>query len=98
MDKRDEIWSEFSKSMTDIDKIMVTINHFVYLKDDELINEYSEESYNLLKQAVAKAEVLLATNEYTDKEIFRYRNCIDEGHRVLRTSSILKPLTSHESQ
>ncbi len=30
---------------------------------------------------------MLKENEYTKKELFRYKNCLDDGYRVLNTST-----------
>ena len=88
-DERDRIWADFSKNLSEIDKQISIINYFIHLKDDELINEYPIESINILKKAIATAEQLIDNNEYSDEELFRYRNCIDDGYRVLNTSTIL---------
>lgn len=75
-----------------MEKHINIINYFVYLKDDELINEFPIESINVLKKAIKSAEHLLTVNSYTDRELFRYGNCIDDGYRVLNTSTVLKRL------
>lgn len=92
-DNRDKIWMEYSQNMSDIEKAITIINYFVYLKDDELINEFPLDAYNILKQTVKTAEELLKINDYTQNEIFRYKNCIDDGYRVLNTSTVLSPLS-----
>jgi len=51
-DERDRIWAEFTKNGSEIEKLIRIINYFVYLKDDELINEFPIESYNILKKTV----------------------------------------------
>ena len=92
MDKRDKIWSEYVKGMSEMEKNIAIINYYVYLKDDEHVNEFPLESYNILKRAIQFVEEQLKTNEYTAQEIFRYRSCIDDGCRVLNTSTVLQPL------
>jgi hypothetical protein len=86
-DERDRIWAEFTKNGSEIEKLIRIINYFVYLKDDELINEFPIESYNILKKTVNNLENMLKENEYTKKELFRYKNCLDDGYRVLNTST-----------
>ena len=75
-----------------MDKTIDIINYFVYLKDDELINEFPVESINILKTAITQAEQMLNNNQYSSEEIFRYKNCIDDGYRVLATSTILQTI------
>lgn len=91
-DERDRIWAEYANNISEIEKNINIINYFVYLKDDELINEFPIETIHILQDAIAIVERLLGENEYSDKEIFRYNNCLEEGYRVLNTSSILAPL------
>lgn len=82
-DERDKIWAEYVKNLPEIEKYICIINYFVYLKDDELINDFSEEAINILKEAITSVEVLIDKNDYSDKDLFRYRNCLDDGHRIL---------------
>lgn len=91
-DERDRIWSDFSQKLSEIDKVINIINYFVYLKDDELINEFPKESINILKKAIKTAEELISNNQYSNEELFRYNNCIEDGYRVLNTSTVLSTL------
>lgn len=91
-DERDRIWAEYANNISEIEKNINIINYFVYLKDDELINEFPIETIHILQDAITIVERLLGENEYSGKEIFRYNNCLEEGYRVLNTSSILAPL------
>ena len=91
-DERDRIWNRYSKNLTKMDKTIDIINYFVYLKDDELINEFPVESINILKTAITQAEQMLNNNQYSSEEIFLYKNCIDDGYRVLATSTILQTI------
>lgn len=88
-DERDRIWVEYSKGITEMERTINIINYFVCLKDDELLNEFPIESINILKNAIKEAKQLIQQNNYSEKELFRYNNCIDDGERVLNTSSVL---------
>lgn len=92
MEDRNMIWEDYFERMSEMDRIISIINYFVYLKDDELVNEYPLESYQTLQKAIQTAGELLKTEEYSNSDIFRYKNCIDDGYRVLNTSTILKPI------
>ena len=88
-DERDRIWAEYSKSLSEMERVINIINYFIYLKDDELLNEFPIESINILKNAIERARQLMENNDYSESEQFRYNNCIDDGQRVLNTSSVL---------
>lgn len=88
-DERDRIWAEFSANFSEMDKQIDIIIYFVYLKDDEGINEFPIESFQALQNAIQAVQDLIDQNEYTDKELFRYHNLLDDGYRVLNTSSVV---------
>ena len=99
MEDRNKIWEDYFGRLSKMDKIISIINYFVYLKDDELVNEFPLESYQTLQKAIQTAEELLKNEEYSNSEIFRYKNCIDDGYCVLNTSTILKPIDiTHEQE
>lgn len=99
MEDRNMIWEDYFERMSEMDRIISIINYFVYLKDDEFVNEFPLESYQTLQKALQTAEELLKTEEYSNSDIFRYKNCIDDGYRVLNTSTILKPIDiTHEQE
>lgn len=99
MEDRNKIWEDYFGRLAEMDKIISIINYFVYLKDDELLNEFPLESYQTLQKAIQTAEELLKTEEYSKSDIFRYKNCIDDGYLVLNTSTIIKPIDiTHEQE
>ena len=54
-DERDRIWAEYSKSLSEMERVINIINYFIYLKDDELLNEFPIESINILKNVIERA-------------------------------------------
>lgn len=68
------------------------IDHFVYLKDDELINEFTMESFSVLKKSLNNLSSFLKDKTMSEKDIKLISWTIEEGERVLNTSSALLPL------
>jgi hypothetical protein len=76
----------------EIDKHRDIINYFVYLKDDELINEFPKESLDILKKSILFIQDALKNEKYDIKTERIYKLTIEEGLRVIRTSTVLEPL------
>ena len=68
------------------------IDYFVYLKDDELYNEFTEESIEILKQAIYGVQKYIDDDSLSEKEKYYLKIAIEEANRVINTSSIIKPL------
>lgn len=88
----EQIWNRFSKNENEIEKDRDIINYFVYLKDDELINEFPKECLDLLEKSIANIQRVLESSNYDIKKEKQYRLTVEEGLRVINTSTVLEPL------
>ena len=88
----EQIWNRFSKNENEIEKDRDIINFFVYLKDDELINEFPKECLDLLKKSITNIQRVLESGNYDIKKEKQYRLTVEEGLRVISTSTVLEPL------
>lgn len=88
----EQIWGRFSKNENEIEKDRDIINYFVYLKDDELINEFPKECLDLLKKSIANMQRAIENGNYDTKKEKQYRLTVEEGLRVINTSTVLEPL------
>ena len=68
----------------------------MYLKDDELYNEFPQDAIRILENTISELSNLLNSNEtkITPKDRRIYNVTIDEGERVIRTSTVLSPVKS----
>jgi len=80
----EQIWNRFSKNENEIEKDRDIINLFVYLKDDELINEFPKECLDLLKKSITNIQRVLESGNYDIKKEKQYRLTVEEGLRVIR--------------
>ena len=67
------------------------VDYFVYLKDDEHINEFPEQTMNILYDAIKNIKKLLTEKEYGKREKYILELTIEEGERVIKTSTIFAP-------
>lgn len=88
----EQIWNRFSKNENKIEKDRDIINFFVYLKDDELINEFPKECLELLKKSITNIQRVLENGNYDIKKEKQYKLTVEEGLRVINTSPILESL------
>lgn len=85
--EQERIWDEFNQNQSEIEKNRDIINYFVYLKDDELINEFPKECLDILKQSILFLQESLKNGEYDIKKERQYKLTIEEGLRVIHTST-----------
>lgn len=88
----ERIWNEFSKNQSQIEKNRDIVNYFVYLKDDELMNEFPKECIEKLKKSILYIQNSLKRGKYDIRKEKQYRLTVEEGLRVIRTSTTLEPI------
>lgn len=88
----ERIWNEFSKNQSQIEKNRDIVNYFVYLKDDELMNEFPKECIEKLKKSILYIQNSLKRGQYDIRKEKQYRLTVEEGLRVIRTSTTLEPI------
>jgi hypothetical protein len=90
--ERNNIYRKFLNERSKVYYHRSIVNYFIYLKYDELINEYPKESINILKKSIDFLKNALKngnTEEYTDRQI---QNTIEDGEKIIKTSTLLVPL------
>lgn len=90
-----EIEAEFAKFMAkqpEIEKHRAIVNHFVYLKYDMLVNEFTINSLNKLKTSIKFIEDALKSGDYDKSKERQYEMTVEEGYNVINTSTVLEPL------
>ena len=86
------IWDRYTKGQSEIEKNRDIVNYFVYLKDDELINEFPKDCFDILKKSILYIQNALKNGEYDKSKERQYRLTVEEGMRVIHTSTLLEPI------
>ena len=90
VDETGQIWNRFSKDESEIEKDRDIVNYFVYLKDDEQVNEFPKECLEILKKSIDNIQAALESGNYDMKKEKQYRLTVEEGLRVINTSTVLE--------
>ena len=88
----EQIWNRFNITQNEMEKNRDVINYFVYLKDDELMNEFPKECFDILKKSITYIQNALQNTKFDIRKEKQYRLTIEEGLRVVNTSTVLEPI------
>lgn len=92
LNEEQSVYSRYISKKHPVYKYKSIIDYFVYLKDDEQYNEFTEESIEILKNAIQIVKKFLQDTTIDEKEKYYLRIAIEEGQRVIDSSSIIKPI------
>lgn len=90
-ESENNIYQLYLNKLDEIYKYKDIVDYFVYLKDDEHINEFPEQTMNILYDAIKNIKKLLTEKEYGKREKYILELTIEEGERVIKTSTIFAP-------
>ncbi len=79
-------------NVKELEKHRKIVACFVHLKDDEHINEYPQESMNILRNSVSIIENAINGGVISPAMERLYQQTLEEGRRVMDTSTILEPI------
>lgn len=85
---KENLYQEYMSQFDEIYRYKEIIDYFVYLKDDEHINEFPEEALNVLYDAIKNIKQLLTEKQYEKRVAHNMNIAIEEGERVIKTSTI----------
>lgn len=90
--KKEEIYQQYLQKKGDCQRYKDIIDYFIYLHEDEGINELPIESLNILRSAVdSLQEIINSSHELTiDRKYLRL--AIEEGNELLTKISALYPI------
>lgn len=93
LNESDDLYAEYLSKKHPVYTYKSIIDFFVYLKDDELCNEFTEEMVSELKNAMSMIEKYKKDKTLSEQEKYYLEIAIEEGERVLNTVSVFKPIT-----
>lgn len=64
------------------------IYYFIYLKNDELCDDFTKGMYNILKNAILSIKDYLKDDSLTNKEKYYLEISIEEGNKILENYNI----------
>lgn len=68
------------------------IDFFIYLKNDECINEIPIESYNILLDAINSLKNGLKNTENKIEDVKYLNMAVEEGEEIIKSLTLLKPI------
>ena len=86
------LYSKYVSKKHPVYKYKSIIDYFVYLKDDEKYNEFTEESVQILENSIQIVKKYLEEVNFKKEEKYYLKIAVEEGQRVIETSSIIKPI------
>lgn len=92
LNKERPLYSKYISKKHPVYKNKCIIDYFVYLKDDEKYNEFTEESMQILGASIQMVKKYLQDTRIKEKENYYLKIAIEEGQKVIDTSSIIKPI------
>jgi hypothetical protein len=90
--KAQSAYQRYIEKQHPIYKYKDIIDYFVYLKDDEEYNEFPLNSLSILRNAITNVKNMLNDKTLSEKEQKYLQIAIEEGNRVINTSTTLSPL------
>ena len=92
LNENQSMYAKYMAKKHPVYKYKSIIDYFVYLKDDEQYNEFTEQAMDILKNSILSIVEFLEDETLTKEEKYYLKMAVDEGNRVIRTSSIIKPI------
>jgi hypothetical protein len=91
--KKEEIYQRYIQKKGDCQRYKDIIDYFIYLHEDEGINELPIESLNILRSAVDSLQEIIDTSNELIINRKYLKIAIEEGNELLTRISALYPIT-----
>ena len=86
------LYDEYLSKKHPVYRYKAVIDYFVYLKDDELVNEFTSEMISILQNAIQKVGESIDDETLSKDEKYYLTLAIEEGERVLNHVTVLEPM------